>query len=135
MKRFGGGCHIKLEHHFIRKYVEDGTPKIHFIHLKDILEEPINYHLRANKFDFIVEGRISQIKPYWMLRVKKKLFLIIQKPRISSWPRNSVIGRYHYKYVVSNIGVINIRKWDNWWLITDKNNINMDILGQCIGRK
>ena len=64
MTRFGGGCHINLEHQSIRNYDEDGTPNIQSIHLKDILEESIHYHLRENKFDFIAEGRISQIKPY-----------------------------------------------------------------------
>ena len=133
MIRFGGGCPINFEHRSIRNVVEDGTPKIHFIHLKDILEESINYNLRADKSDFITEVRISQIKQYWVLRVKKKL--IIWKPSILSWPRNSVIGQYQYKYGVSTIGVINIRKCNNWWLRTDENNINMDIVGQCICRK
>ena len=64
MTRFGGGCHINLDHQLIRNYVEDGTLKIHFIHLKYILEEPINYNLRGIVFDFIEEGRISQIKLY-----------------------------------------------------------------------
>ena len=74
MIRFGGGCHINLYHQSISNYVEDGTPKIHFIHLKDILEESINYNLSANKSDLIAEGRVSQIKPYWVLRVKFCLF-------------------------------------------------------------
>ena len=47
-----------------KEYVEDGTPKIHFIHLKDILEESINYNLSADKSDFIPKGRVSQIKSY-----------------------------------------------------------------------
>ena len=64
MTSFGGGYHIHLDHQSIRNYVEDGTPKIHLIHFKDILEESINYNLSANKFDFITEGRVSQIKPY-----------------------------------------------------------------------
>ena len=64
MTRFGGGCHINLHHQPIRDYVEDGTFKIHFIHLKDILGEPINYNLRGIVFDFIEEGIISQIKLY-----------------------------------------------------------------------
>ena len=64
MTRFGGRCHINLDHRSIRTVVEDGTPKIHFIHLKDILEESINYNLSADKSDFIIEVRISQIKSY-----------------------------------------------------------------------
>ena len=64
MTRFGVGFHINLYHQTVRNYVEDGTFKIHFIHLKDILEEPINYNLREIVFDFIEEGIISQIKLY-----------------------------------------------------------------------
>ena len=64
MTRFGGGCHINLDHRSIGNYVEDGTPKIHFIRLKGILEESIDYYLSADKSDFITEVRVSQIKPY-----------------------------------------------------------------------
>ena len=64
MISFGGGCHINLYHQSMRNYVEDGTLKIQSIHLKDILEESINYNLSANKSDLIAEGRVSQIKPY-----------------------------------------------------------------------
>ena len=64
MTRFGGGCHINLDHQSIRNYVEDKTLKIQFIHLKDILEESIDYNLSANKSDFITEGILSRIKPY-----------------------------------------------------------------------
>ena len=64
MTIFGGGFHINLYQQSIRNYVEDGTPKIHFIHLKDILEESIDYNFRANKFDFIAEVILSQIKTY-----------------------------------------------------------------------
>ena len=71
---FGGGCHLNLYHQSMRNYVEDETLKIQSIHLKDILEESINYNLKSSKFYFIVEGRISQIKPYWVLRVKFCLF-------------------------------------------------------------
>ena len=64
MTGFGGGCHTNLYHQYIRNYIEDKTLKIQSIHLKNILEESINFNLSANKSDFIAEGRVSQIKPY-----------------------------------------------------------------------
>ena len=57
MAIFGGGYHINLYHQYTRKSVEDGTLKIQSIHLKDILEEPINYNLKANGFNFNYRGK------------------------------------------------------------------------------
>ena len=64
MTRFGGGCHIRLDHQSIRNYIEDGILKIQTIHLKDILEESIYFNLIPNEFNFIAGVRISQIQTY-----------------------------------------------------------------------
>ena len=134
MTRFGVECYISLYHNSTSNYVEDGTLKIQSIHLV-ILKELIDNDLRANKLNFIAVGIISYIITYWVLRVKLCLFFGHMEAHHSFWSWNIVIGRYQFKYGLYTIVFINIRKWNNWWLITVENNINIYIVGQCIGRK